>query len=89
MLPKVGERVKIDGIPNTDGGQYQWRCTRVELEGAPGGGSGPPVSGWDVTSKFLLTGKNGGPKNPYTVSLVRPTAHDACSAGLTLAGKRL
>ena len=24
----------MEAIANTDGGQYQWRCTRVEVEGA-------------------------------------------------------
>lgn len=31
-VAQVGERVSCDGIPNTDGGQYQWRCTKVEVE---------------------------------------------------------
>ncbi|GAX78377.1 hypothetical protein CEUSTIGMA_g5819.t1 [Chlamydomonas eustigma] len=31
-IPQIGDRVKCEAIANTDGGQYQWRCTRVEVE---------------------------------------------------------
>ncbi|KAL6744694.1 hypothetical protein V8C86DRAFT_3011077 [Haematococcus lacustris] len=30
---RVGERVKCEAIPNTDGGKYSWRITRLEVEG--------------------------------------------------------
>ncbi|KAJ9505964.1 hypothetical protein QJQ45_002725 [Haematococcus lacustris] len=32
-IPQVGERVKCEAIPNTDGGKYSWRITRLEVEG--------------------------------------------------------
>ena len=31
---QVGERVRCEGIPNTDGGQYAWRILKIEVEGA-------------------------------------------------------
>lgn len=30
-LPAVGDRVNCQGIPNTDGGMYEWRLLRVEV----------------------------------------------------------
>jgi len=30
--PQVGERVRCDAIPNTDGGKYAWRITRLQAE---------------------------------------------------------
>ncbi|DBB00253.1 TPA: hypothetical protein ACH3X1_014082 [Trebouxia sp. C0004] len=30
-LPQVGEKVNCDAIVNTDGGRYQYRCTRVQV----------------------------------------------------------
>ncbi|KAL6750843.1 hypothetical protein V8C86DRAFT_3108276 [Haematococcus lacustris] len=30
-IPQVGERVKCEAIPNTDGGKYSWRITRLEV----------------------------------------------------------
>lgn len=32
---RVGERVACDGVPNTDGGKYQWRIVRLVVERPP------------------------------------------------------
>lgn len=32
---RVGDRVYCDGIPNTDGGRYEWRLVRLELAAPP------------------------------------------------------
>jgi len=29
---QTGERVRCDAIPNTDGGKYAWRITRLQVE---------------------------------------------------------
>ena len=31
QIPGVGDRVACEAIPNTDGGQYEWRVLRVEV----------------------------------------------------------
>ncbi len=55
LLPRVfqvGHRVRCDGIPNTDGGQYAWRITRVEIESAAAAaaaaGGGQPQQAQDA-----------------------------------------
>lgn len=32
--PRQGDRVRCEAVHNTDGGHYNWRCTRVEVEAA-------------------------------------------------------
>ncbi len=34
--PALGDRVSCEGIPNTDGGMYEWRLVRVEVRRAAG-----------------------------------------------------
>jgi hypothetical protein len=55
---RVGDLVSCDGVPNTDGGKYQWRVIRLKVERA----LGPAVrsvfgreEGYYVTAYFLLT----------------------------------
>ena len=35
LHPQVGNEVEVDAVPNKDGGQYAWRCTRVAPVVAP------------------------------------------------------
>lgn len=35
-LLQMGDQVRCSAIPNTDGGQYAWRCTEVEVRSRSG-----------------------------------------------------
>lgn len=74
QLPNPGERVRCEAVPNTDGGQYAWRCTSVALE-APELGV-PPAAGGGQTLY------------PRTASVVPPAAARSHQAAAQEAGRR-
>eukprot|EP00798_Chlamydomonas_sp_ICE-L_P009443 gene9443-8900_t len=51
-IPQVGERVRCDATPNTDGGQYKWRCSNLVLEPPSPGAIPPPAASTIMTSNY-------------------------------------
>lgn len=50
---RAGERVSCEGVPNTDGGKYQWRIVRLTVERPPA--AAPMVRAWAVTVLLCLS----------------------------------
>lgn len=49
---QFGELVNVEAMTNTDGGKYEWRCTRVEVANLAGHPSGALISGRQVQRRL-------------------------------------